>query len=148
MGRALLIAALAAGIAAALLGTGRSRVVAGAVATGAAAPRMLELYTPWCPACAEMKPVVDELAERCAGVGVRIDAVDVSREENERLAERYDVGSVPTFLFLDQSGSETSRLVGAQSAERLRRGLEELGDVSCGGPVSSERPRPPAEKEG
>ena len=102
-----------------------------------AAPRMLELYTPWCPTCVKMKPVVEDLAELCAGNGVRIDAVDVSQDENERIAKRYGVSAVPTFLFLDENGVEAGRLVGAQTAMDLRRGLKALGAISCGGPLST-----------
>jgi thiol-disulfide isomerase/thioredoxin len=109
---------------------------------------MLELYTPWCPTCVKMKPVVEDLAARCADGGVRIDAVDVSRDENARIAERYGVRAVPTFLFLDGNGAEAGRLVGAQTAVDLRRGLAAAGAASCGGPVSMDRGAAAAEREG
>jgi thioredoxin 1 len=142
MGRKVLPAALLVlGFAVAFTVAGSGRPGAGehgdAHATGAraagGAPRMLELYAPWCSMCASMKPVVEDLAARCAGKGVRIDAVDISRGDNEAIAEQFDVRSVPTFLFLDANGFETARLVGAQTAEDLRRGLETLGGVSCKG---------------
>jgi thiol-disulfide isomerase/thioredoxin len=109
---------------------------------------MLELYTPWCPTCVKMKSVVEELAARCAGNGVSIEAVDVSQSENERVAEQYGVSAVPTFLFLDENGVESGRLVGAQTATDLRRGLKALGGDSCGGPVSAAPPGTFATKEG
>jgi thioredoxin 1 len=109
---------------------------------------MLELYTPWCPTCVKMKPVVEDLAARCAGNGVRIDTVDVSQDENERIAVQYGVRAVPTFLFLDENGVEAERLVGAQTAMDLRRGLKALGGTSCGGPISTAQPGTFATKEG
>ena len=145
---------LSAVVAAAALVLSQSRPVrpggAPAVERSAAegAPRMLELYTPWCPTCVKMKPVFEDLAARCADGGVRIDAVDVSRDENARIAERYGVRAVPTFLFLDENGAEAGRLVGAQTAVELRRGLDALGEVSCRGPVSLDRHAPPVKKEG
>lgn len=136
----LLVAAAAAGYLATRGADGSLQIVA--------APRVLELYTPWCPSCQRMRPLVDELAARCAGSGVRVEAVDVSREENERIAERYGVRAVPTFLFLDGAGREARRLVGAQSADQLRLGLEALGDGVCGTPVSAFGARSAAQKEG
>jgi len=104
-----------------------------------AVPRMLELYTPWCPSCTSMEPIVQELAARCGRHGVRIDAVDVSRDENERIAERFGVSAVPTFLFLDASGVEATRLVGARTALELQRGLESMRRLvrrsGAGGPI-------------
>ena len=154
MRRALTITGLAAAVVVALLGLGRSRAVEPGdvrdVESSAAdtPPRMLELYTPWCPTCVKMKPVVEDLAARCAGNGVRIDAVDVSQDENERIAEQYGVSAVPTFLFLDENGVESGRLVGAQTAVDLGRGLKALGGTSCGGPVSTVRPGTLAMMEG
>jgi thiol-disulfide isomerase/thioredoxin len=109
---------------------------------------MLELYTPWCPTCVKMKPVVEDLAARCAGNGVRIDTVDVSQDQNERIAQQYGVSAVPTFLFLDENGVESGRLVGAQTATDLGRGLKALAGASCGGPVSAAPPGTFAAKEG
>jgi thiol-disulfide isomerase/thioredoxin len=109
---------------------------------------MLELYTPWCPTCVKMKPVVEDLAVRCAGNGVRIDTVDVSQDQNERIAQQYGVSAVPTFLFLDENGVESGRLVGAQTATDLRRGIKALAGASCGGPVSAAPPGTFAAKEG
>jgi cytochrome c-type biogenesis protein len=95
-----------------------------------------------------MKPVVEELAARCAKTGVDIQTVDVSREENERIADRYGASAVPTFLFLDANGAEAKRLVGAQSAKELQVGVEALGGVSCGAPVSMGGLESSATKEG
>ena len=65
----------------------------------------------------------------------------------ERVAARYGVRAVPTFLFIDRDGREAGRLVGAQSATELRRGLEALGDLACAGPVSVDGRAPPGKKE-
>jgi thiol-disulfide isomerase/thioredoxin len=73
-------------------------------------PRALELYTPYCPSCRRMSGVVEEINERCAAAGVRIEGLDVSREENEELAESFGVRAVPTFLFFDGNGVETAKI--------------------------------------
>jgi thiol-disulfide isomerase/thioredoxin len=145
MRRALAIAAVAAAgvLGAAYFGGGGARSAvddaprAAAAPAASGTPRMLELYTAWCPSCASMKPIVDELAARCAGAGIRVDAVDVSREENEATAERFGVRAVPTFLFLDAAGAETARLVGAQTMSDLEVGLRSIAGFTCDAPASA-----------
>jgi thiol-disulfide isomerase/thioredoxin len=110
--------------------------VAGRAAASREGPRAIELFAPYCPACLRMRPVVDEINARCAVSGVSIEGLDVTREENEDLVEAYGVQAIPTFLFLDESGAVASRLVGAQSAERIARALSEAGLGSCAGPTS------------
>lgn len=151
MRRAFAIGAIAAAGAlglALLGGGGEQSSVDDAVQTADGAPRMLELYTPWCPSCASMKPMVEELAERCAGKGVRVEALDVSRDENEPLADRFEVRAVPTFLFLDAGGAEAKRLVGKQTMEELESGLRAVAGMACGAPAPGGGPASPAGKEG
>ena len=69
-------------------------------------------YTDYCPHCAKMKPIVRELQEE----GYQIEWVNV--EENDRLAEKYQIIGVPTFIRPDGE-----RLIGEQSKEELRRFL-------------------------
>ena len=95
------------------------------------APHVVELYTPWCPTCLKMKPIVEELTVRYAANGVHVEAIDVSQNENEVIADQYDVRAVPTLLFIDKSGQEVARLVGVQSKEQIERALLSAGLGSC-----------------
>ena len=148
MARVIAIFGIAAALAVgAVVTRGPGAVPERTAAAAGGAPRVLELYTPWCPSCAAMTPIVEELAASCAGDGVHVEAIDVSAEENESVAARYGVRAVPTFLFIDRDGREAGRLVGAQSATELRRGLEALGDLACAGPVSVDGRAPPGKKE-
>ncbi len=96
-------------------------------------PMMLELYTPYCPSCSQMAPLVRNLAEDCANQGVSVVQFDISAEENEHLVDELDIRAVPTFLFIDQTGRETARLVGKQTAEALESRLSDIGGRACGG---------------
>lgn len=78
-------------------------------------PKMVELYAPGCPSCRAMDPLLEQLKEKCGHRGVGVDKVDISRAENEHIAEKLGVFAVPTFVFLDQNGAEVSRLVGRQT---------------------------------
>lgn len=95
-------------------------------------PVMLELYTPYCPSCSQMAPLVEDLAKSCAAEGVSVVQYDISTAENEYLVEELSIEAVPTFLFFDGSGRETARLVGKQTADALHAGLADIGGARCG----------------
>ena len=99
---------------------------------GEAGPMMMELYSPYCPSCSQMAPLVRDLAADCASEGVSIVQFDISTKENEHLADELDIDAVPTFVFIDETGQETARLVGKQSAEALQDGLSVIGGAACG----------------
>ena len=105
----------------------------GEVDKGEALPRMVGLYSPYCAVCMAMKPVVESLVSQCDYRGVRLEMVDVSAEENERLLDHYRVLAVPTFLFLDEYGIEVARLVGSQTEQSLKQALSALRGKECPG---------------
>jgi len=90
-------------------------------------PKMVELYAPSCPSCRTMDPLLEQLKEKCALRGISVDKIDISRAENAHIAEKLGVFAVPTFVFLDSDGKETSRLVGEQSDTILKEHLAALG---------------------
>lgn len=94
---------------------------------------MLELYAPYCPSCNQMAPLVRALAENCASEGVSVVQYDISTLENEHLVEELDIEAVPTFLFFDETGKESARLVGKQSADTLQSKLSGIGGRACDG---------------
>lgn len=102
---------------------------------GEALPRMVELYTPSCPICQRMNPVIDRVTSTCDNKGVKVEAIDISAPQNKALVAQYRVVGVPTFLFLDPSGQEVARLVGEQSESSLYQALSALRGQECPGLV-------------
>ncbi len=94
-------------------------------------PQMLEVYSEDCPSCKKMEPIVDKIKGRCTKEGVRVDAVDVSRPASNHLVEELQIVGVPTFLFFDDLGLETMRLVGVQTEGTLMRALSQVGGDVC-----------------
>ena len=90
-------------------------------------PKMVELFTPTCPSCRAMDPLLDQLKKRCENRGVNVNEIDVSKRQNEHLVDELDVVAVPTFVFLDENGVETSRLIGKQTESTLEKHLATLG---------------------
>lgn len=68
----------------------------------------------WCGPCRQMKPIVTQLRHQ----GYRLRDVDV--DKNRKLAEKYGIRAVPTFVFVEH-GSEVNRFSGGTSPEKLRK---------------------------
>lgn len=98
-----------------------------------ARPRMVEFVSSTCSICRQMIPTVSLIERDCGGSKVDVVKVDVNARENRQLAARYRVRGVPTFIFLDQAGAESSRLVGYQTLINLRQSLSVLVGEQCAG---------------
>ena len=71
-----------------------------------AAPRLLAFTSKDCPACVLTEPGLDA-AERTDGLTV--ERVDALTEDGGRVAEKYGVDEIPTYLALDDDGVELAR---------------------------------------
>lgn len=73
-----------------------------------------------------MKPVVDGLQKQYQGK-VEIRRINVEKDANgSSLSAQYNVTAVPTFVFLNKSGAEASRLLGTQSEGTMKKALDAL----------------------
>jgi len=70
-------------------------------------PVLADFNAGWCGPCRAMKPVLDELAE--GNSAYKIVSIDI--DEEDELAEEYDVASIPC-LVVFKGGEEVNRSVG------------------------------------
>lgn len=78
-------------------------------------PVLVDFWATWCMPCRMLAPVVEEVADETVGRAV-VGKVNVD-EENE-LARRYRVASIPT-LIVFENGAEVRRSVGVIEKEDI-----------------------------
>jgi thioredoxin 1 len=81
-----------------------------------------DFWATWCGPCKAMGPSIDELAAQYEGQAL-IGKVDV--EENNDLAEKYAIRSVPTIIFF-KDGEMVDKQVGAVPKAVLESKIKNL----------------------
>ena len=76
---------------------------------------LVDFWAPWCGPCRMIAPVIDELAKDFEG---KANICKVNTDEQQDLAVKYGVRSVPTILFM-KNGEIVDQVIGAQSKQAL-----------------------------
>ena len=82
---------------------------------------LVEFYADWCGPCRMVAPVVEQIAEEYADRAV-VGKLNV--DENEEIAVRYGVMSIPTLIAF-KNGEVAGKLVGVQPKEVIERLIQE-----------------------
>ena len=77
---------------------------------------ILDFYADWCGPCQMMKPTMEEFEK--AHSEIKVTAVNI--DEEEELAEKYGVSSIPCIVVL-KDGEEVKREVGVVSLKKLEK---------------------------
>ena len=85
-------------------------------------PVIIDFYADWCGPCKMMSPVVEELAKEYEGKA-KIAKVNIDQEPE--IAEKYDVMSIPNFVFI-KNGKLVDRQIGATAKAKLVQKLDNL----------------------
>jgi len=93
---------------------------------------MIAVHSHYCPACIKMKPLLTDIKKRCDSDEFSVRIVDVDGESDEAFLEKYHVSALPTYLFVNEKGVETVRLVGVQTEQELVRAMSSLNVARCG----------------
>lgn len=85
-------------------------------------PVVVDVFASWCGPCQQMSPIFDELAKELEG---QYKLVKINIDEERDLAIKYNVSSIPTFLFINK-GEVVGKEMGYRSKEDLKAKIAEL----------------------
>jgi thioredoxin 1 len=92
-------------------------------ALSAGKPTVAEFGANACAACREMKPILEAL-RRDHGGRISVVDVDLIAQKHMGYLQRYRIQLMPTQVFFDAQGRETSRHMGKISADEILARLE------------------------
>ena len=82
-------------------------------------PVLVDFWAEWCGPCHAVSPVLDKIVEERGG---EIELVKVNIDEEQGLAQRYGVMSIP-MMVLFKDGEPAAATVGAQPKGAIERAL-------------------------
>jgi thioredoxin 1 len=86
-------------------------------------PVMVDFWAPWCGPCRSLAPTIDALAEKYAG---RIKVGKVNTDDNQDLAVKYGITSIPQVLFFKGSEQPKEKVVGAVPERELVKYIDRV----------------------
>ena len=78
-------------------------------------PVLVDFYADWCGPCSVMSPIVEDIASELED---KINVGKVNIDENQELAIKYDIMSIPTIILFKNGNIEKS-FIGVRSKEEI-----------------------------
>lgn len=85
---------------------------------------LIDFWAVWCGPCKVMEPILDEL-EADYKDKITITKLNVDDEANQAMVQKYNVMSIPTYLFV-KDGEVKDQVIGAQQKAEMTKRLDAL----------------------
>jgi thioredoxin 1 len=85
---------------------------------------LVDFWAEWCGPCHAVSPILDKIAEEHSD---ELKLVKVNIDENQSLAQRYGVMSIP-MMVLFKDGQPAAQTIGAQPKGAIERALGLAGE--------------------
>ncbi len=86
-------------------------------------PVMVDFFATWCGPCKLAAPVIDKLADEMKD---SIEVVKVDVDENNGIASRFGVMSIPTVIIFDTDGKEAAKQIGYPGEQGYRNMIAQV----------------------
>ena len=83
-------------------------------------PVLVDFWAPWCAPCRMVGPIVEEMAEDMKDT---IKVCKVNIDENQVVAQTYDVRAIPTLIFF-VGGRVAARIVGVRPRADIEKEIQ------------------------
>lgn len=87
----------------------------------ASKPLIIDVSATWCGPCQQMKPIFEQLAKE---LGQHYSFLELNVDESHELAIKFNVSSVPTFIFMNE-GKIVGTERGYMPLHELRNKIED-----------------------
>ncbi|MDA7505676.1 thioredoxin [Verrucomicrobia bacterium] len=87
-------------------------------------PALVDFWAEWCGPCKMLTPVLEELSSENES---KINIFKVNVDENQQLAVKYGIRSIPTLL-LFKGGEIQEQIVGLKSKSDLQTSIDSMAD--------------------
>ena len=81
---------------------------------------LVDFYADWCMPCVMMSPIVEDMSEKFSG---KIKFAKVNIEDEPKIADKYNVSSIPNFIVF-KDGKVEKQFVGGMDEEDFEEKLE------------------------
>lgn len=85
-------------------------------------PVLVDFWAVWCGPCRAVAPIIEDLAKEYEG---KIKVGKVNVDENNELASRYNVMSIPTMKFF-KGGKIVNEIIGAAPKPQFEEAIQKL----------------------